>query len=96
MRFADVLNKEDGTYLVTSEEVLNYADRWAYGYLVVVRKLLLEDIRPGVLYGVWTTALGRSYEIVKHIDSLSDATAAAKEYGQQAIYDLREKKVVYV
>jgi len=97
VNLAKALNKEDGTYLLTAEGSLNYEDRWAYGYLVATGPVSLRELGPGLLFGVWTDPEGhRHFDKVRHVDARVDAVKLAQECGQQAIYDLMEKKVVFV
>jgi hypothetical protein len=91
---------KDGTYLIQPDgQVIDYAERWSYGYIVGVQDLSYLGgsafITPG-LVGVWTdTDDGRVYvDRVKHVDALSDALDLAREHGELAIWDLREEKEI--
>lgn len=102
LKVSDILPKEDGTYLVERSlngggalSIVDYAARWAYGYIVGVKKLEFSDIRGGLLFGVWTNPEGEvEYDVVKHVAALSDAVRLGQDHNQRSIWDLREKKEV--
>lgn len=101
----------DGTYSVWHGVATDYAAKWAYGYMVGVGNLLALEVERITqadltvaeafgdhLMGVWTDPeTGVSYlDRVKHVAALSDALALARENGELAIWDLRERKTIYV
>lgn len=89
----------DGTYQVSrvTGQVENYGEKWAYGYIVGIKPL---DRAPnfGELFGVWQDPLDGSLSVdfVEHVGTLGTATRLATERGEDAIYDLREGKVIYL
>lgn len=87
----------DGTYVIQEDAVLNFGERWAFGYIVAIRELQVGDIKNGTMFGVWTDEDGkRYYDIVRHIHAYSDAVKFGKDHDQKAIWDLREEKAVYL
>lgn len=100
MSLEDVFNEitvsEAGTYLITRESLVNYTDRWAYGYIVGLRPLEMSDLTPWTMVGVWIDEGGRHYDLVQHVGARQDAVRLAKTCNQRAIFDLRAEKVVYV
>ena len=93
---------EAGTYSVLRHpggvlELVNYGERWAYGYIVGVKTLEMSDIRPGNLIGVWRDESGEKvFDVVKHVDALQDAVRLGNDHDQVAIWDLRENKEVWL
>ena len=112
MLCAMTLNKtyKDGTYSITSEGITNYCERWDYGYMVGVESLAKANIgryprgdelfvlAGNGLVGVWKDSqAGRVYvDRVRHIDTLSEALTLAKDLGELAIWDLRDKVEIRV
>jgi hypothetical protein len=100
MSLEDVYNKitasEAGVYMITSEGLVDYTDRWAYGYMVGLRPLEMGDLTPWTLVAVGTNEGGRYYDLVQHVGARQDAVRLAKTCNQRSIYDLRAEKVVYV
>jgi hypothetical protein len=91
------ISKGDGTYLFTPAGVVDYAERWSYGYIVGVRPLEMNDLKTYTLAGIWTDENGmRHYDLVKHVDAYQDAVRMAHDNEQVAIYDMRDEKVVMV
>lgn len=103
----------DGTYqLGTDGELVDYAAKWAYGYIVGTTsyRLDISNTENNIskmaqnldwqLFGVWTEIYSDDplvwIEPVRHIDSFKDAIRAAVESGQIAIFDLRQQKVIQV
>ena len=88
----------DGTYMVGPEYgIVNWAERWSYGYVVAERELFESDLdTAGVLVGVWRSTMGVEVDLVRHIATLQEALDKAKEWKQDAIYDLRDEVVVPV
>lgn len=88
---------KDGTYLIKPEGIVDYAERWAYGYIVGVRELKTSDLKDWTLIGRWTNPEGDvEWDLVVHVDAWQDAVKMAKDYDQRAIWDLRDKKEVFV
>lgn len=101
----------DGIYQLGADgELVDYAAKWAYGYIVGTTSVSLGFPNRGrsvtrvardlgwKLFGVWTDPFDNQVWIdpVRHIDSLEDALRAAVESNQIAIYDLRQQKVIQV
>ena len=87
----------DGTYQVSplTGEVRDYGVKWAYGYIVGV-KPLDRPLRFGELFGVWSHEGEVYVDIVEHISDRGSALRIAAERGETAIYDLRERKVIFI
>lgn len=95
--YEEIINLPDGTYIIEPDGYIdNYAERWAYGYAVGVGDMTLSDVTPGTIFGVWTEAGKRYFDVVKHVDALRDAKALAHKGQEKAIYDLRAEKVIYL
>lgn len=95
--FIDIMNLEEGTYLVAPEGVVDYAERWSYGYIVGVRELSFSDLKVGTLFGIWKNEDGvQEIDLVRHVAALQDAKKLAADLDQTAIYDLRDRKVIDV
>lgn len=96
----DLSELEDGTYLWNGTDVIDYAERWDYGYIVGTEPLCGDDFRiPGRvrLFGVWADEHGKKFfDHVRHIDSRSDAMEFAALHRQTAIWELRGNHVLYV
>jgi hypothetical protein len=94
----DVLLSPDGMYLITDDGVIDYAERWGYGYIVGIKPMAItDDVDGGKLFGIWTDENGqRHYDLVKHVDSLPDAIKLGKETNQRCIYGLRDQEVVHI
>lgn len=90
------LNQPDGTYLITPKGVVNYAERWGYGYIVAVRPLEVDDLTEYTLAGIWTNDGVRHYDLVKHVGAYQDAVREAHENEQTSMYDLLNGEVVYI
>ncbi len=89
---------EDGTFIIgrDGDTVLDYAARWSYGYIVGIRPLTAEDIQPYQKFGVWHHKGVTHIDVVEHVSDRYEAFALAKRHNQIAVWDLREKKEVYV
>lgn len=95
--FSQLVNSGSGTYLIRESGLVNYSDRWAYGYAVGLRPMEFEDIVPSALVGVWEDIVGaRHYDVVQHVDAIQDAVNMARDNSQQAIYDFYEGRVISV
>lgn len=86
-----------GTYVIHPDSIVNYAAKWAYGYVVGIRELELTDLKDYTLFGVWDDPMGvRHWDLVRHVDALPDAIKLARDMDQYSIYDLRNEKEVVV
>ena len=96
--FEEVSKLEDGTYLIDPDKgIINYAERWAYGYIVGIRTLDMTDLKNYALFGVWTDEDGtKHWDVVKHVGAIQDARKLAADFDQKCIWDLRDEKVVHV
>lgn len=103
----------DGTFYKDSHgQTYNYAERWAYGYIVGVESLaiipgdrdvselvnVILAIPNNTRYGVWTNPnTGVVYvDRVEHIDTRHEAIDRAESMREHAIYDLRDRRVIYI
>lgn len=100
---------KDGTYQIKDGKLVDYAAKWAYGYIVATlnhqvsvaginesEAIAYATERGWKLVGVWNYLDGTYFEPVSHVDSLQDALRIAIEYNQDSIYDLRESKEIWV
>lgn len=95
--WGEINSLSDGTYLITSERVVNYAERWGYGYIIGARTLEYTDLKNGTLFDARTNSDGlMEYALVTHVDNLTYAKKLAADWGQRVIWDLREQKEVFV
>jgi hypothetical protein len=95
--FDQITTREPGTYLISRSGLINYSDRWAYGYAVGIRPLEMADITPWTLVGVWKDGGGRHhYDLVQHVDTYQDAARMAQAGNQVTMYSFREEKVIDV
>jgi len=95
--FVEVNNiKSDGTYLITDSGIVDYAERWSYGYVVRLRELDITDLKTGTLFQVRTDSDSVQYALVRHVDAIQDATALALDFDQNEMYGLFEQEVIYL
>lgn len=104
---------KDGTYIkAESGEIVDYASKWAYGYIVGIQPVFesmgiqtREDWVTGAivqipahkLFGIWTDEDGTVYvDYVEHVDTLSAALSKARERGELAVWDLRNEREIRV
>lgn len=94
----EIIELPDGTYIQDSYgDIEEYASKWAYGYIVGTAPIMSDQLDGLKLFGVWTDDDGvRYYDHVVHVDAYQDAISLAMDYGQEAIYGLREEEVIYV
>lgn len=85
---------EDGAYLVQTDGIVNYGERWAYGYIVPIRILKTSDVKRGTIFLVANDEVAgdREFLFANHIDDPQTARRVARDSGQKMIYDLREQK----
>lgn len=102
----------DGTYQIRDGNLVDYAAKWSYGYMVGLpggMQFNSYRITQGglaktaaqlgwTLFGVWTDPeTGIQYiDPVKHVGAIQDALALARESGELAIWDLRESVAITV
>ena len=88
----------DGTYHLSrvTGKVEDYGAKWSFGYIVGKGPMTRQPLH-GELFGVWTDPEdGTLYvNFVEHTSSRWYALKLAAERGEKAIYDLRERTVIY-
>lgn len=95
--FNHITTREPGTYLITHSGLINYSDRWSYGYAVGIRPLEMADIAPWTLVGVWRDSAGsQHYDLVQHVATRQDATRLAEACHQSTLYDFYTEEVIDV
>lgn len=82
---------EEGAFLIRDNGIVNYGERWAYGYAVPIRELKTGDLKRSTLFLKTTDQEDAAmYTLANHVDSTADATQIAKQRGQSHVYGFRE------
>lgn len=58
---------QDGTYLVTDGAIVNYGERWAYGYFVALHGGIKLDRKSHIAPENWVRYMGSDFEGVSHL-----------------------------
>lgn len=82
----------DGSYMIQAEGIINYGERWAYGYIVPIRELKTSDFKRGTLFLSVADGDDNTYYFANHVDDQMGAARICREGGFEAMFDLREQR----
>ena len=100
LKINDLISMPDGIYGIDGAgSIYDYAEKWSYGYAVGLHPLLLEEVQPHILFGVWwrdDSYYPTEYDLVRHVEGYEDAMDLARLNKQTFIWDFRAHYAVEV
>lgn len=93
---AEVIELGEGIWIIRDDKVVDYNERWNYGFMVPLDVMRHEDLKSHTTFAITGTLLNKTYTKLRHVGSKKDAIKLAHDFDQNSIWSLNKNVWVRV